>query len=109
MDFPHRDELRSGLEQLADGAPSRSGGSKTPERLAQCNSTVTVLIARPAWVSFYRLLTSDAPPELVEIRDRILAILNAKTTKKRSWSKNRNFNRRWPIRHGRFQVCRTMS
>ena len=64
MDFPHRDELRSGLEQLAD--MGRPLGPVDQKRLKDLLNAIRlelpVLIARPAWVSFYRLLTAMHHP-----------------------------------------------
>lgn len=80
MELQNSVALHSAVEQLAD--MGRPMGPIDQKRLKDLLNAVKyelpVLLARPAWISLYRLLTSEVSEGLGEIRDRFLFIVGAR-------------------------------
>jgi CheY-like chemotaxis protein len=80
MELENGAALHSAIEQLAD--MGRPMGPIDQKRLRDLLNAVKyelpVLLARPSWISLYRLLTSDVSPELESLRSRFMFIVGAR-------------------------------
>ncbi len=80
MELENGAALHSAIEQLAD--MGRPMGPIDQKRLRDLLNAVKyelpVLLARPSWISLYRLLTSEVSPELEALRNRFLFIVGAR-------------------------------
>jgi CheY-like chemotaxis protein/tetratricopeptide (TPR) repeat protein len=80
MELENGAALHSAIEQLSD--MGRTMGPIDQKRLRDLLNAVKyelpVLLARPSWISLYRLLTSDVSPELESLRSRFIFIVGAR-------------------------------